>query len=80
MTVPGGGTAGPVRGVPKGSLDDHLVRIVVATMDNAVDRLIRAATARRLGTPEVAAHIHKLSQTVAGVTLDALRTWPSSGE
>lgn len=78
MTVPGSGSAGPARGVPKGSLDDHLMRIVVATMNTAVDRLSRAATARRLGTPEAAAHIHNLSQTVAGVTLDALRTWPSS--
>jgi len=80
MTMPGSGRTWPVRDVPKHTPDDHLMRIVVATMNNAVDRLSRAATTRGLDTPVAAAHVHRLSQTVAGVTLDALRTWPSANE
>ena len=77
MTAPGNGRAWSPEGTSNRSLDDHLMRVVVATMNNAVDSLNRAVTARRLGTPEGSDHIRKLSQVVAGVTLDALRTWPS---
>lgn len=80
MTAPGNGRTWPPVGKSNRSLDDHLMRVVVATMNNAVDSLNRAVTARRLGTPEGADHIRKLSQVVAGVTLDALRTWPSGNQ
>ena len=79
MTAPGNGRAWSPVGTSNRS-DDHLMRIVVATMNNAVDSLNRAVTARRLGTPEGADHIRRLSQVVAGVTLDALRTWPSGNK
>lgn len=78
--MPGGGRSCPGRGASTRPVDDHLMRIVVATMNSAVDRLSRAAIARRWDSPASAAHIQKLSQAVAGVTLDALRTWPSTRE
>ncbi len=80
MTVPGSGRSRPGGGASTRPLDDHLMRIVVATMNIAVDRLSRAAMARRWDSPASAAHIQKLSQVVAGVTLDALRTWPATRE
>jgi len=76
MTAPGNGSAGVPSGSSSQSLDDQLVRIVVASMNSVVDRLQRAGSTRGLGTPEGAAHVRRLSQVVAGVALDALRTWP----
>ena len=71
---------GPIRGAYSGTVEDHLMRIVVATMNHAVDVLCRAATARSLDSSAVSEHICKLGQAIAGMTLDALCTWPDSGK
>ena len=78
MNAPGSGRSFPARRDLKTDvLDDQLIRIVVATMTTAIDKLGRVATARRFDASTAAAHIYKLRQTVAGLTLEALRTWPS---
>lgn len=60
--------------------EDHLMRIVVATANNAAEKLCRAAGAYHGNSPAVAAHIRKLAQAIAGMTLDTLRTWPTDSE
>lgn len=78
MTAP---ESEPIRGARSDTMADRLMRIVVATTNSAIDSLCRgAATARRLDSPAAAAHIDKLSQAIAGMTLDALRTWPATRE
>lgn len=59
--------------------DEQLVRIVIATANQAVDILSRTATAHKEELPEVSGHVHELSRAIAGMTLDALRTWPKPG-
>ena len=58
---------------------EQLVRIVVATANQAVDMLSRTAEAHQGDHPEVSDHIRELSRSIAGMTLAALCTWPKAG-
>ncbi len=49
---------------------------ILAAANDAVTRMSRTARRREFDRPAVAAHINELAQQIAGVTLDALRTWP----
>ena len=64
---------------PNCTSEEQLVRIVVATANQAVDALSRTAEAHRGDHPEVSQHIRELSRAIAGMTLDALCTWPKAG-
>lgn len=56
---------------------EHLaLRMVVVTMNTAVSSLARVARAHREDSPKVAAHVRQFSEEIAGVTLDALQSWP----
>lgn len=70
---PAGGTLG-------GTVEDRVMRIVVATMNNAVIALRRAATVRSVDNPALSEHVSSLAQAIAGLTLEALRTWPVRGK
>jgi hypothetical protein len=61
-------------------VEDRMMRIVVATMNNAATLLSRTAAAHLRESPVAAEHIQRLSQEVAAVTLDALRNWPRPTE
>ena len=52
------------------------MRVVLAAANQAVTSLSGTARRHEDERPAVAAHIHELTQQIAGVTLDALRTWP----
>ena len=64
---------------PNCTSEEQLVRIVVATANQAVDTLSRTAEAHRGDHPEVSEHIRKLSRAIAGMTVDALSSWPKAG-
>jgi hypothetical protein len=49
---------------------------ILAAVNDAVTRLSTAARTHEHDRPDVAAHLHELVQQIAGVTLDALLTWP----
>ena len=54
------------------------MRSTVAAVNAAVRVLSSVARAWELDSPRTAAHLRRLSQELAGITLDALRSWPSS--
>jgi hypothetical protein len=64
---------------PNCTTDEQLVRIVITTANQAVDILSRTATAHEPDRPAEAGHIRQLSRAIAGMTLDALFTWPRTG-
>lgn len=53
------------------------MRLVLVLMNGTVSSLMRSARARQVDRPALAAHLRRLSERVAGVTLDSLRTWPA---
>jgi hypothetical protein len=61
----------------RASSDDQAMRLVLVMMNATVSTLMRSARTRQADRPDVAAHLRILSERVAGVTLDALRTWPA---
>lgn len=80
MSNPGVGGARLIRGTARETAEDAVKRSVAATVHNALAVLSRAARAREFDNPATAGHIHRLSQHIAGITLDALRTWPEATE
>lgn len=78
MTTPRRSNARPISGMPHGTVQDIVMRSVVATMNTTVHTLSRTADTRAFDSPATAEHVHRLSQRIAGVTLDALRTWPEA--
>lgn len=67
-----------VAGHSRGEAEDMVMRLIIATMNTTVTKLTRVADGRRSISPSVAAHVGHLAEHVAGVTLDALRTWPAN--
>lgn len=63
-----------------GNVNDEVMCTVIVTVNDAVMSLSRTARTHEFDSPNVAAHIRKLSQQIAGSTLDALRTWPATEE
>jgi hypothetical protein len=64
---------------PSCTSEERLVRIVVATANQAVDTLSRTAEAHKGDHPKASDHIRELSRAIAGMTLDALCAWPRAG-
>jgi hypothetical protein len=64
---------------PNCTSEEQLVRIVVATANQAVDMLSRTAEAHRGDHPKASDHIRQLSRAIAGMTVDALSSWPKAG-
>lgn len=61
-----------------GTSDDHLMRAVLDAVLDAVDALAQAAVGAETGQdPAAAWHLEALGQSIAGITIDALLTWPS---
>ena len=78
MTGPKRVSPRPVDEAPPCSLDDLLMRVVLAAANQAVTSLSTAARTHVHERPAVTAHIEELAQQIAGITLDALRTWPDA--
>ena len=78
MTAPTSPPGRSLNGDSRGSVEDAAMRSTVAAVNAAVRVLSSVARAWELDSPRTAAHLRRLSQELAGITLDALRSWPSS--
>jgi hypothetical protein len=56
--------------------EDSLLQVVLGTVNAAVSSLSEAAAEQERRLPDAAAHVRELGQQLAGVTLDAVGTWP----
>lgn len=80
MTATGNRGARPVSGMPHQTVEDAVMRTMVAAVQSTVTVLARTARGREFDSPATTAHIHRLGQHIAGVTLDAPRSWPETTE
>lgn len=65
-----------IDGMRANDVDDGLVRLVVAAVTDTLSSLTRTAEIHQFDRPNSTAHIQRLSEDIAGVTLDAIRSWP----